>query len=130
MKAAVDARVNAIARADQDKIFRRVIDTNVHKIFPYGERKVFGRIREADAGVGPTSAEAISAFTIERLSGVGLSQNSGDRRQLRPPYAIRPSTFSTARTPGSVSIQSSGARPPKARFGRLSHCLAFSSSPM
>ena len=33
---------------------------------------------------------------------------------------MRPSTFSTARAPGSVSIRSIGARPPRARFGRLS----------
>jgi len=88
MKAAVDARVNAIARADQDKIFGRVIDINVHKIFNDGERKGFGRIREADAGTGPTSVEAISIFTIERLSGVGLSQNSVDRLRLTVQRAV------------------------------------------
>ena len=117
-------------RTDQHEIRGWIVRVDVHEVFNDRQREVFGRIGKANAGTGPTSSKAISAFTMERFFGIRSPENSVDRRQLRPPYAIRPSTFSTARAPGSVSINSRGDAPPKARFGRLSQRLAFSSSPI
>lgn len=114
----------------QHEIAGWVIRVDVHKVFNDRQRKVFGRVGKTHARARPAPAKAISAFTTERPFGIESPEDSIDWRQLRPPYAIRPSTFSTARAPGSVSIKSSGAGPPKARFGRLSHRLAFSSSPI
>src|SRR5688500_374881 len=100
------------------------------KVFEDGQRKMFGGVNQSHSRARPAVPKSISTLTIEGISGIGFPEYPVDRGQLRPPYAIRPRTFSTARAPGSVSMRSRGASPPNARFGRLSQRLAFSSSPI
>src|SRR5664280_1716122 len=94
------------------------------------QRQVLGRVCEPRSRTGPPAAKLVRPLSVERLSRVTFPKNAIDPRQLIPPYAIRPSTFSTARAPSSVSISSRGALPPSARLGRLSQRAALSLSPM
>jgi hypothetical protein len=116
--------------ANHHKICRWIVRVDVDKVFENGQRKMLGRVKQAYSRTRPAAPKAVGALTIEGPFGIGLSEYSVNGRQLRPPYAIRPRTFSTARAPGSVSINLRGACPPNARFGRLSHRLAFCSSPI
>ena len=115
---------------DQHQVRGWVVNVDVHEVLNDCQGEVFGGVSQTDTGTRPASTEAVSTFSAERLPGIGSPKDSEDLGQLTPPYAIRPSTFSTARAPGSVSSASSGARPLKARFGLFNHRLAFWSSPI
>src|SRR6266545_4021509 len=120
--------VRYIRRRD-DKVRRRIVAIEMNEVLDHGQREMLRRVREPDARTRPSTAVAIRALTVERGLRVAFSKNSIEAGQLTPPKAIRPRTFSTARAPSSVSMTASGALPPSARFGRLSHRVAASRSP-
>ena len=117
-------------RGNHHQVPGRIATIDVHVVLDHGQRQVFGRIRKPRPRTGPAAAKPERSLSVERLLRVKLPKYSIDARQLMPPYAIRPSTFSTARAPGSVSISSRGTLPPSARLGRFSQRAALSLSPM
>ena len=114
---------------DRDKVLRRIIRVEMYEIFDDRQREMLGRVRKTCTYGRPATTKSIRALPIERFLRVRLAQDSVDASQLTPPYAMRPSTFSTARAPSSVSINWSGVLLPRARFGRRSQRKAVWSSP-
>ena len=114
---------------DHHEISRRIVLVDVNEVLDHRERQMLSRVGETNTRTRPAPAKAICTLSVERTFRVRLAENSVNPRQLTPPYAIRPRTFSTLRAPSSVSIRSRGLGPPRARFGRFNHRVAVSSSP-
>ena len=113
----------------QDEITGRIVPIKMNEILQHGEGLMFGRIAQASSGTRPASSVTVRAFTVKGRAGVRLAQHPVNAGQLIPPYAMRPRMFSTWRAPNSVSSAVMGARPPKARLGRLSQRRARPCSP-
>lgn len=128
----VDMHTRHVVRHVRDRHHQvrwRIVPIEMNKVLDHRQRQMLRRVGETNTWTGPAAAVAVRALAVERSLRVALPEDSIDPGQLTPPKAIRPRTFSTARAPISVSMTASGAWPPSARFGRLSHRVAASRPP-